>query len=234
MIVTPGHIEMDPAKVQGVTDWPTPAKLKDVQSFLGFANFYRRFIADYSNIVKPLDNLKQKDQKWEWTTSCQQAFDTLKQQFLTKPILQIPDRNKPFVLETDASKYASGAVLMQEDNNGDLKPCGYISKGFNPAEQRYQIYDQELYAIIRALKMWRHYLEGPELLIRCDHKNLTYFKNPQFLTDRQARWHLYLFRFNYKLAHIPGSKLVQADTLSRRSDFMIGDEKTLETLIPPE
>ena len=111
-----------------------------------------------------------------------------------KPILQIPDWSKPFVLETDASKYASGAVLMQEDINGDLKSCGFISKGFNPAEWCYQIYDRELLAIIRALKTWRHYLEGPELLIRCDHKNLTYFKNPQFLTDRQARWHLYLSR----------------------------------------
>ena len=112
MIVTPGKIEMDPAKVQGVADWPTPTKLKDVQSFLGFANFYRRFIANYSDIVKPLDNLKRKDQKWEWTPKCQKAFDTLKERFLTKPILQISDRSKPFILKTYVSKYSSGSFLI--------------------------------------------------------------------------------------------------------------------------
>ena len=234
MILTPGHIEMDPIKVAGIADWPTPTKVKDVQSFLGFANFYRKFIAGYAEIAKPLDNLKRKDQKWEWTKECDQAFNTLKQRFLSKPILQIPDKSKPFVLETDASKYASGAILLQEDSNGDLKPCGYISKGFNPAEQRYQIYDRELLAIIRALKTWRHYLEGPEITIRCDHKNLTYFKNPQFLTDRQARWQLYLSRFNYKLDYVPGKKLIQADVLSRRPDFMQNEEKIPETLLTQE
>ena len=123
---------------------------------------------------------------------------------------------------------------MQEDTNGDLRPCGYISKSFNQAEKNYQIYDRELLAIIRALKAWRHYLLGPEILIRCDHKNLTYFKQSQNLTPRQARWHLYLSQFNYKIAHTPGSQMVQADALSRRSDYVGPDEDVPMTMLPAE
>ena len=159
-IITPGHVQMDPVKIDGVDRWQPPKKPRDVQQFLGFANFYRRFIDHYAEITRPLDKLRSKNEKWNWTDECQRAFDLLKKKFLEKPVLMIPDKNKPFILETDASEVASGAVLRQYDNNGDLKPCGYISRAFSPTEQRYQIYDRELLAIIRALIVWRPYLQG--------------------------------------------------------------------------
>ena len=129
----------------------------------------------------------------------------------------MPDPSKPFQLETDASKYASGAVLRQQDANGDWHPCGYISKTFNDAEKNYEIYDRELLAIIWALTEWHHYLAGSAhpVTILSDHKNLTYFKSTQKLKPRQARWSLLLSEYNLQLVHTAGTKMVQSDALSR-------------------
>ena len=134
MILSPGHIEMDPTKLDGIRNWPTPTKVKDVRSFLGFANFYRKFIGDYSNIARPLLDLTKKDTPWNWNNSCQNAFNRLKNCFLTKPILHLPDTSKPFAITTDASKYASGGVLLQADSNGEWHPCSYLSQSFGAAE----------------------------------------------------------------------------------------------------
>ena len=133
----------------------------------------------------------------------------------------MPDKTKPFVLETDASKVASGVVLRQYDNNRDLKPCGFISKAFSPTEQRYQIYDRELLAIVRALQTWRHYLLGSPhpITLWCDHKNLTYYREPRRLTPRQSGWHLLLSQYDLVIQHQAGTKMVQSDALSRRPDY---------------
>jgi len=133
----------------------------------------------------------------------------------------MPDTTLPFTIETNASKYASGAVLLQLDTNGDIHLCGYLSKSFNKTEQNYEIYDRELLAIIRALTKWRHYLMGSSfpVTVRSDHKNLTYFCTAQKLNRRQARWSLYLSEFDLNLVHIPGTQMVQSDALSRRADF---------------
>ena len=152
MIVSHGKVEMDPIKLEGIARWPILLKVKDIQKFLRFGNFYRKFIVHYADISRPLTDLTQKDIQWHWEQENQQAFDSIKEAFLSKPILQIPDADRPFVVETDAAKYTTGAVLMQEDSNSDLKPCGFISQRFNLAEQNYQIYDQELLAIVRAFK----------------------------------------------------------------------------------
>ncbi len=135
----------------------------------------------------------------------------------------MPDVNLPFILQTDASDHAIGAVLMQTDENGDLHPCGYLSHALMPTETRWQIYDRELYAIYYALfKEWRYLLEGADhpVTIQCDHTNLLYYREPQQLTNRQARWWNDLSRFNFTLTHIPGAKLIIADALSRRPDHM--------------
>ena len=145
---------------------------------LGFGNFYRRFIRHFSEIAKPLNDLLKKDQKFEWTTDCQKAFEELKKCFIEEPVLTMPDHTRPFQIECDASKYASGAILTQLDSNGDRHPCAYISKTFSPAERNYKIYDRELLAIIRALEEWRHYIQGSPhtTTILSDHKNLTYYQ----------------------------------------------------------
>ena len=113
------------------------------------------FRSDYSNIARPLLDLTKKDTPWNWNNSCQNAFNRLKNCFLTKPVLHLPDTSKPFAIATDASKYASGGVLLQADSNGEWHPCSYLSQSFRAAERNYDIYDRELLAIIRGLKVWR-------------------------------------------------------------------------------
>ena len=175
MIVKPGQLAMDPVKLDGIASWLTPTKVKDVRSFLGFANFYRRFIPDYSNVARPLLDLTKKNLPWNWSSTCQSSFVSLKCLFLAKPVLHLPDLSAPFAVATDASKYASGAILLQTDSNGDWHPCSYLSQSFSPAEHNYDIYDRELLAVIRALKSWHHYLHVSPFPVQVftDHKNLT-------------------------------------------------------------
>lgn len=216
---------MDPKKVSGVMEWPKPAKVKQVQAFLGFANFYRRFIQDFAKHAKPLTLLTKKDQPWVWGEEQEHAFNSLKQAFTSAPVLQIPDDENPFRLETDASDFAIGAVLSQLDPTDKLwHPVAFYSKSLNVHERNYEIYDKEIFAIIRALEEYRQYLEGhPEVIdIWSDHQNLTYFKTTQKLTWRQARWSLYLTRFNFSLRHKPGKTMLVADPLSKRPDHEEG------------
>ena len=119
---------MDPIKLGGIRDWPTPTTVKQVQSFLGFGSFYRKFISHYSDLAQPLNDLTKKDNKFEWTTKCQEAFDILKQQFTEEPVLLMPDQSKPFQIESDTSKVATGVVLTQLDSNGDQHPVVFMSK----------------------------------------------------------------------------------------------------------
>ena len=180
---------MDPGKLKGIQDWPAPTTVKQVRGFLGFGNFYRCFIRGLSEIARPLNELLKKDRKFEWTIECQQAFNNLKTCFTSEPVLVMPDQTKPFQIECDASKYASGAVLTQLDSNGDRHLCAFISKTFSPAERNYEIYDRELLAIIQALEEWRHYIQGSPhtTIVFSNHKNLTYFREARKLNRQQAR-----------------------------------------------
>ena len=119
MIIRENTVAMDPIKVKGIKDWPTPTKVKDVRSFLGFVNFYHRFIPDYSKIARPLIDLTKKNAPWDWSKRCKTAFDVLKQIFCMQLVLKMPDLAAQFTIATDASKYATGGVLMQQDTNGD-------------------------------------------------------------------------------------------------------------------
>ena len=146
-------------------------------------NFYRHFIQHFSEIAKSLNNLLKKDQKFDWTSNCQKAFDELKKRFTEEPVLMMPNHTRPFQIECDASKYTSGAVLTQLDSNGDCHPCTFISKTFSPIERNYEIYDQELLAIIQALEEWRHHIQGSPhtTIILSNHKNLTYYRKTRKL-----------------------------------------------------
>lgn len=150
MIISKGHISMDPKKLAGVLEWPEPFKVKHVQAFLGFANFYRRFIKDFAKIARPLTDLTKKDQPWAWAEEQHQAFEVLKKAFLTSaPILRIPDDCNPFRLATDASDFAVGAVLYQLDPEDNLwHPVAFYSKSLSVHEGNYEINDKELLAII--------------------------------------------------------------------------------------
>jgi hypothetical protein len=231
MIIRENEIAMDPTKLAGIADWPTLTTVKQVRSFLGFGNFYQRFIGHYTDISRPLTWMMKKDLKWDWTDECQGTFDTLKKKFMEAPVLRMPDKSQPFIVESD--KKAIGAVIRQQDKNGDWHPCGYISHSFNDAEQKYEIYDRELLGIVRALKNWRHYLEGSEFptAVLSDHKNLTYFRTAQKLNRRQAGYSLFLSQSDMKLVHTPGTKMIQLDALSRRSDYIHGEDTDNENKI---
>ena len=236
LILKPGQLAMDPIKVEGVTRWPIPRNVKEVRSFVGFANFYRRFIHHFSERVRPLVDLTKKNIRWHWDNEQQTAFEDLKSEFVKAPVLRIPDDNQPFALECDSSLFATGGVLLQKDSNGDMHPCGFISQSLNPAERNYQIYDRELLAIIRGLETWEHHFLGSphRLQIRSDHKNLTYWRTARKLNRRQARWSLYLSQFDYELVHVPGSQMTVSDALSRRSDHDDGKTDNEDLVMIPD
>ena len=152
MIIGHGCIHMDPAKLSAIATWPLPKSMKAIRALLGFCNFYRKFIPNFSNLVAPLTALTRKNVAWTWGADQQSAFSTLLSSFQTAPILHLPDVNCPFVVMTDASLLASGSILMQRDGNGDLHPCAYLPQTFSPAEHNYDIYDWELLTVIHALE----------------------------------------------------------------------------------
>lgn len=225
LIISQNRIEMDPVKIEGVAKWPVPKDVHDVQSFVGFANFYRRFIQDFADIARPLHDLTRKDTAWTWSDKEQDAFETLKKKITSSPVLIFPDDLKPYKLEADSSDFATGAVLSQEGPDGKWHPVAFMSKSLNQVERNYEIHDKEMLAIIRALEEWRHYLEGTShtFEIWTDHKNLEYFMTAQKLNRRQARWSLFLSRFDFILHHRPGKRSLKPDALSRRPDHGKGE-----------
>ena len=171
-------------KMAAIKDWPTPTNLKELHSFIGFCNFYRMFIANFSQIAHLLHLLTKKNQEYVWEEAQQQVFQELKDQLMSSPVLRLPDLSRPFFVQTDASKLGTGAVLLQKDDAGVSHPCAYLSQALVGAEQNYQVYDLELLAVIRALKAWRPYLVSPTepMAFYTNHQNITYFRQPQDLT----------------------------------------------------
>jgi len=189
LIISEGELHMDPVKLTAVTKWPTPKTMKEVQKFLGFCNFYHCFVKNYSALARPLFNLTKKDVPFHWNHTEEQVFCDLQSTLTSAPVLILPDYEKPFTLITDASDYATGSILEQEDAFGRSHPVTYFSKSLQPAERNYEIHDKELLAIIHSLKHFRHYLQGNKhrTKIFLDHANLQYFTTKQSLTHRQSR-----------------------------------------------
>ena len=143
---------MDPRKVQTIKDWITPKNIKDIQAFVGFANFYRRFVKGFSAIASPLIKLTKKGTVFSWNSECEAAFQRLKNAFVSDLILMHFDPEKKIVVEVDASDWVVGGVFSQYDDEGVLRPVAFFSKKHAPAEINYEIYDKELMAIIRAFE----------------------------------------------------------------------------------
>lgn len=234
-IVAEGRLQMDPAKVTAVTSWPVPENRKKLQQFLGFANFYRRFIRNYSTVASPLTSLTSTKVPFKWTPAADKAFETLKARFTSAPILQMPDPERQFVVEVDASDVGVGAVLSQRAaSDGKLHPCAFYSRRLSPAERNYDIGNRELLAVKLALEEWRHWLEGSAVpfLVWTDHKNLEYIKTARRLNSRQARWSLFFTRFNFTLSYRPGSRNAKPDALSRvfqKDETLVED---FESILP--
>jgi len=185
-----------------------------------------------------MNMLMQKDEKWWWEEAQQKAFNKLKQVFMTKPVLAASDLDKEFQVEADTSNYATGGVLSMKCSDEKWRPVAFISKSLSDTEHNYEIHNKEMLAVIRCLEAWRHFLEGAvkKFEIWTDHKNLKHFMKAQKLNRRQARWALYLSRFDFVLKHVLGSKMGKADSLSRRPDWEVGVERDNEdkTLVKPE
>ena len=237
MIISHNSIEMDPAKVAGVAEWPVTSTKKELQSFLGFTNFYHRFIRDFSHHARPLFDLTKNDAKWHWSREEQSAFDTLEGLITSTPILASPDNTRPFWIEADSSDFATGAVLSQqnpEDRNWHL--VAFLSKSLSTVERNYEIHNKEMLAIICTMEEWRHFLEGAEhsFEVWTDHKNLEFFRSAKKLNCRQAWWSLFLARFYFVLHHRPGKSMGKPDALSRRADHGDGsnDNSNLTLLTP--
>ncbi|CAJ0967797.1 unnamed protein product, partial [Ranitomeya imitator] len=180
-IFSPSTIEMDLVKVQAIYDWTQPTSLKSLQKFLGFANFYRRFINNFSSIAKPLTDLTKKGADVvNWSSAAVEAFQELKRRFSSAPVLCQPDVSLPFQVEVDASEIGAGAVLSQRSSDGWK---------FSPAERNYDVGNRELLAMKWAFEEWRHWLEGAKhrVVVLTDHKNLTYLESAKRLNPRQAR-----------------------------------------------
>lgn len=225
MVSTEG-LAMSQNKVKSVMEWPTPTTVKEVQAFLGFANFYRRFIQGYSRIATPLSELTKKDQDFKWTKEADDALKELRDAFTTAPILTTFDPEKHIVVETDASDYAIGACISQPDDRKALRPVAYFSRKMSAPELNYDIHDKELLAVVEAFKEWRVYLEGSKypVMVYTDHKNLIYFTTTKQLNRRQTRWAETMATFNFRITYRKGTENARADALSRRPDYM-SDEK---------
>ena len=216
VIVVKGQVKMEQEKIKAVKEWKTSTKVKDVESFLGFANFYRRFIQNFNYTAKPLNELKGK-KKWVWNENYQKAFDKLKNKIMSQLVLSLPKREGKFRVETDTLEYAIGEVLSQKQE-GKWKLIAFLSRTMQPAERNYEIYDKELLAIVEALAKWRQYLLGAIELFKIwmDHENLKYFREPHKLNGQQARWYLKLQNYDFTLQHILGKTNMKADILSRK------------------
>jgi len=220
LIITLEGIEMDSDKVTAISSWLPPSSVRDLQKFLGFANFYRRFIRNFSQLCRPLNDLLKKGTPWQWERAHQQAFESLKVAFSTAPTLAFFDYNRKTILETDASDWASGGVLSQIDDEGRLRPVAYFSSKHSTSECNYEIYDKELLAIIKSLEEWRPELQGTQepFEIITDHKNLEYFTTTKALNQRQVRWSEFLSGFNFRIVYRPGNKAARPDALSRKQE----------------
>ena len=185
-VVSSEVLEIEKQKVRAIKDWPKPSSVKEIQSFLGLVNYYRRFIRHVAEISRPLTNLLKKDSPYSWTAAQNKAFETLKSKIASAPVLKLPNPHQKYVLMTDASDIGLGGVLSQEEN-GRMKPVAYLSRKLNQAEQNYAVHEKELLAIIFALRTWRIYLHGAEFDILTDHHPLIYLDSQPNLSRRQAR-----------------------------------------------
>lgn len=232
-VVSEDGVAMDTTKLEAVIQWPAPSSVKQVQTFLGFANFYRRFINGYSKICRPINDLLKKTTEFQWGKPQQEALEELKRRFTTAPLLAWPDFKKPFTIETDSSGFARSAILSQNQEDGKLHPVAYSSKSLSSAEAGYDIHDRELLAIVKAFVEWRHYLLGSETTVITDHRNLMDYILTKIPSRRQARWAKYLSQFKYKIHYRPG-KYCRADGLSRRPDHDVGRGAEKPGIMNPE
>lgn len=226
-ILKAGRVAVNPNKAQAIESWETPTSRKELQSFLGLVNYYRRFIKNCSKIVKPLTDLT-KNVPYVWNKKADDAFKELKKTVISAPVLNQYKPKYPIFVITDASKYAIGAVLEQ-DFPDDRHPVAFVSRTLNPAEHHYAENDLGLLVILDTIRSWRCYLHGCEFTIHTDHHPLRYLETQEYLSPRQVRWLERLAQFEFTIVPIKAKSNTVADGLSRQKhtlerDNTYGDE----------
>lgn len=214
-IVNREGVATDPSKVAAVKNWPSPTKVKEVRSFLGLCSYYRRFVMGFANIARPLHDLTKKTEKFVWTEACESAFEQLKSALTTTPILALPSDEGEYILDTDASDNALGAVLSQVQE-GQERVIGYGSRVCSPAEKNYDVTRRELLAIVYFFKYFRVYLLGRKFLLRTNNAALTNLRRTPVPIGQQARWLALIESFDFDIRHRAGTAHGNADALSRR------------------
>lgn len=229
-VVSGDGLATDKSKVQAIMDWPTPTNATEVASFLGLANFYRRFIHDFSRIALHLTELTKKNRVFEWSAEAQDSFDALKSSLCAAPVLAPPDRDRPYTITCDASAFAIGAVLSQGEGD-DYRVVAFESRKLQPAERNYLTHDKETLSVVHALRKWRHYvMNGHQIKVVTDNAATKHIltKKTEQLNMRQRNWLYTLAEYDVVLTHRPGTENVVADALSRRADhekdYVVRDE----------
>ena len=219
-VLSEGGVSVDTAKTDLVKDFPIPTTQKQLRGFLGLCNYYRRFVQDYAKIASPLNSLLKKEigknfSKVDWTDKCQIAFDTLKDNLISAPILRFPDMSRPFILSTDASGFSLGYILGQVDKNGQEYVICYGGRAIRKEELKWNTTEKECLAIIEGINSYKHYLTHKPFTIYTDHANLEWLHNKKDPSGRLGRWALKLQGYNYVIKHRKGIKNQNADALSR-------------------
>ena len=214
-IVSKDGISTDPAKIAAILAWPLPTNISDLRSFLGLANYYRRFIRRYSAIAAPLYAMLTRSHNWRapMPPTATPAFQALKTALTTAPVLALPDFTQPFCLHTDASSHATGAILTQ-GTGADERVIAYHSARLTPAQVRYPTHDQELLAALQAFKVWRHYL-GRHFTVYSDNWAVRHIQTQPHLSTRHVHWLDLLAEYDFTVVHKPGSTHIAPDALSR-------------------
>jgi len=219
-------LAVDIHKIDAIRSWTPPTNLKQLQSFLGLANYYRTFVKGFSQIAAPMTNLLSPANPYVWTEAQQTSFEALKMALTTTPVLALPNPDLPFEVTTDASDIAISAVLNQNQGRG-MQPIAFESRKLSVHELNYPIHEKELLAIVHALKIWRIYLEGHKFTVITDHAALEYLPTQAKLNRRQARWAELLQNYDFEIRYRPGSTNI-ADSMTRKPEYNLVSTSTPE------
>ena len=217
-VVCAEGVSTDPDKIEAVKTWRVPRNAKEVRRFVGLCTYYRQFVRSFSDVARPLHELTEKDQSFEWTKACEESFQQLKDALVSAPVLVYPRTTEPFLLDTDASNVGVGAVLSQV-HDGEEKVIAYYSHALSRPERNYCTTRRELLAVVRAIENFHPYLYGRPFTVRTEHASLQWlltFKNPE---GQMARWLEKLQTYHFCIEYRAGKGHQNADVLSRRPCF---------------